>query len=70
MPERFTDALACVCFVGAPVEADSEIAAASERRPRQRVREDLLDFPEFGFSTGLGRLAQLATIAEWTFRAA
>ena len=25
MPERFTDALACVCFVGAPVEADSEI---------------------------------------------
>jgi hypothetical protein len=30
LPERFTDALARVCFVGAPVEADSEIASASE----------------------------------------
>lgn len=70
MPERFTDALACVCFVGAPVEADSEIAAASETTPTAAAPRGPLDFPEFGFSTGLGRLAQLATIAEWTFRAA
>jgi hypothetical protein len=48
-----------VCFVGAPVEADSEIAAVSETTPTAAALRGPFDFPEFGFNTGLGRLAQL-----------